>query len=51
MKKLVSLILALAMAMSCLVVSALADEPSGDLVLYTTVSELQYTALVGAFQE
>lgn len=50
MKKILSLVLALAMAMSCLVVSAYAEEPSGELVLYTTVSELQYDALVGAFQ-
>lgn len=46
MKKIVSLILALALALSCLAITALADEPSGELILYTTVSERQYTALV-----
>ena len=28
-----------------------AEEASGELVIYTTVSDLQYNALVGAFQE
>ena len=50
MKKTLSLILALALALSCMVFSALAEGPSGELILYTTVSELQYNALVGAFQ-
>lgn len=51
MKKFLSLALALVMALSCMTVAAFAEsEPSGDLVLYTTVSELQYGALVGAFQ-
>ncbi len=51
MKKLVSMVLTLAVTLMCFAVSALADEPSGELVLYTTVSELQYNELVGAFQE
>ena len=50
MKKTLALILALALCLSSLAVAALADEPSGELILYTTVSELQYNALVGAFQ-
>ena len=50
MKKILSLILALSLVLGCMVFSAMADEPSGELILYTTVSELQYNALVGAFQ-
>ena len=47
MKKLFALVLALALCLSCLVIPAMADEePSGELILYTTVSERQYTALV-----
>ena len=49
MKKTLALILTLMLSISCLA-TALADEPSGELILYTTVSELQYNALVGAFQ-
>ena len=45
MKKTLALILALMLSLSCLA-TALADEPSGELILYTTVSERQYTALV-----
>ena len=45
MKKTLALILALMLSFSCLA-TALADEPSGELILYTTVSERQYTALV-----
>lgn len=45
MKKTLALILMLAICLSCLA-TALADEPSGELILYTTVSERQYTALV-----
>ena len=46
MKKTLALILALALALSCMIVLAVAEEPSGELILYTTVSERQYTALV-----
>ena len=47
MKKTVSLLLILMMLLSSLAVAASADgEPSGELILYTTVSERQYTALV-----
>ena len=45
MKKTLALILTLMLSISCLA-TALADEPSGELILYTTVSERQYTALV-----
>lgn len=45
MKKTLALILMLAICLSCMA-TALADEPSGELILYTTVSERQYTALV-----
>lgn len=52
MKKILSIALTLVLMLGCLSINALADSaPSGDLVLYTTVSELQYDALVGAFQE
>ena len=49
MKKTLSLILALMMSISCLTIATIAaadGEPSGELILYTTVSERQYTALV-----
>ena len=47
MKKLLVLVLALALCLGSLVIPALADDgPSGELILYTTVSERQYTALV-----
>ena len=47
MKKTLALILTLMLTISCLAIpAALADEPSGELILYTTVSERQYTALV-----
>ena len=47
MKKLLALVLALALCLGSLVIPALADDgPSGELILYTTVSERQYTALV-----
>jgi len=48
MKKIVSLVMAIAMLLSIAAI-AHADEPSGELVLYTTVSELQYGEIVGAF--
>ena len=52
MKKLLAMLLALAMVAS-LGAGALAsgDEPSGELNVYTTVSELQYNAIMGAFSE
>jgi len=46
MKKTLSLLMALAMMIALYAVPAVADEPSGELILYTTVSERQYTALV-----
>lgn len=50
MKKIFSILVALVITISCFAISALADEPAGNLILYTTVSELQYNGLVGAFQ-
>ena len=47
MKKTLALVMALAMLIVALAIPAVADEePSGELILYTTVSERQYTALV-----
>ena len=46
MKKNLALLMALAMMIALYAVPAVADEPSGELILYTTVSERQYTALV-----
>ena len=47
MKKTLALVLALAMLIVALAIPAIAEEaPSGELILYTTVSERQYTALV-----
>ena len=47
MKKTLALVMALAMLITMLAIPAMADEePSGELILYTTVSERQYTALV-----
>lgn len=46
MKKTLALLMALAMMIALYAVPAVADEPSGELILYTTVSERQYTALV-----
>lgn len=51
MKKTLAMVLALVLCICCLAIPAMAeDEPSGELILYTTVSERQYNALVGAFQ-
>ena len=47
MKKTLALVMALAMLIVALAIPTVADEePSGELILYTTVSERQYTALV-----
>ncbi len=47
MKKTLAMVLALVLCICCLAIPAMADnEPSGELILYTTVSERQYTALV-----
>lgn len=46
MKKTLALILVLAITLCSMIVPAVAEEPSGELILYTTVSERQYTALV-----
>lgn len=46
MKKSLALILALMISISCLSIALADGEPSGELILYTTVSERQYTALV-----
>lgn len=51
MKKFLSLLLALTMLIGCMAVVTAENAPSGELLLYTTVSELQYTSLVGAFNE
>lgn len=50
MKRTLSTILALTMLLSGLAVTAVAQDASGELNIYTTVSELQYNAIVGAFQ-
>ncbi|MBP3700517.1 MAG: extracellular solute-binding protein, partial [Lachnospiraceae bacterium] len=58
MKKTLAILLALVLALGCL--AGCGSEPqgggsdtaaSGELNIYTTVSELQYNAIVGAFQE
>ena len=50
MKKTLALVMALAMFIVVLAIPAVAEEPSGELILYTTVSERQYNALVGGFK-
>lgn len=57
MKKSVAIVLALVLALGCLSGCGnkdngkAPDEASGVLNIYTTVSDLQYNAIVGAFQE
>ena len=60
MKKTLAILLALVLALGCLAgcgngggetQGGASGEASGELNIYTTVSELQYNALVGAFQE
>lgn len=62
MKKMLAILLALVLAMGCLAACGTSDsgqnqggdsgsEASGELNIYTTVSDLQYNAIVGAFQE
>jgi len=50
MKKTLSMILVLVMVLGGLAATAAAQDASGELNIYTTVSELQYNAIVGAFQ-
>ncbi|MEA4999571.1 MAG: extracellular solute-binding protein [Candidatus Limiplasma sp.] len=50
MKKVTATILAIVMLLSSVAVGALAEGATGELNIYTTVSELQYNAIVGAFQ-